>query len=80
VALDFIIVYPQRVSKAILISAGINGYYEKYTMDSASRDWYNRFSQALKEMDTARAAVEFTRAWAEGIYRRWKSLQNSITW
>lgn len=76
VAQDFIIAYPQRVTKAILISAGINGYDKTHPVDSLSMDWYLQFSRALDNKDTASAAVEFTKAWAEGIYRRGDSLKS----
>jgi len=79
VALDFIIAYPQRVNKAILISAAVNGYEKNHSIDSASMDWFHRFSQALKEKDTSRAATEFTKAWAEGLYRRRDSLQSPVS-
>ncbi len=69
VAQDFLIAYPQRVNKAILISAGINGHDKKYGIDSISMDWYHKFTKALQDKDTARAAIEFTKAWAEGVYR-----------
>jgi 3-oxoadipate enol-lactonase len=76
---DFIIAYPQRVNKAILISAGINGYDRKYPIDSASMDWAIKFGQALEKRDTAMAAREFTKAWAEGIYRSGDSLQQPVS-
>lgn len=79
VTLDFIIAYPQRVSKAFLISAGINGYDKTHSVDSVSMDWYHQFSKALKEKDTSRAAAEFTRAWAEGVYRRGDSLKSPVS-
>jgi pimeloyl-ACP methyl ester carboxylesterase len=69
VAQDFIIAYPERVNKAILISAGVNGYEKINPIDSLSMNWYKLFSEALARGDTARAARQFTRAWGEGIYR-----------
>ena len=79
VALDFIIAYPQRVNKAFLISAGINGYDKIHSIDSVSMEWYHQFSRALKEKDTTRAAMEFTKAWAEGVYRRGDSLKAPVS-
>jgi pimeloyl-ACP methyl ester carboxylesterase len=76
---DFIIAYPGRVNKAILISAGINGYEKKYPIDSVSMRWYTDFSTALQNKDTSKAAVEFTKAWAEGIYRSGDSLKAAIS-
>lgn len=67
VAQDFVIGYPKRVNKAIFISAGINGYERKYSIDSVSMAWYGKFASALEAKDTARAALEFTKAWGEGI-------------
>ena len=69
VAQDFIIAYPERVNKAILISAGINGYEKTHAMDSISTNWWQAFRQALNDKDTIQAAIEFTKAWAEGPYR-----------
>jgi len=71
---DFIIAYPERVNKAILISAGINGYEKKYPIDSVSMAWYGHFTNALNAKDTARAALEFTKAWGEGIDHHGDSL------
>jgi 3-oxoadipate enol-lactonase len=76
---DFIIAFPQRVNKAILISAGINGYDRHYPIDAASMDWYIKFDTALKQHDMVAAAREFTKAWAEGIYRSSDSLQQPIS-
>jgi pimeloyl-ACP methyl ester carboxylesterase len=76
---DFIIAYPERVTKAFLISAGINGYDKDHPIDSASMDWYTKFSQALQSKDTASAAAEFTKAWAEGIYRSGDSLKKPVS-
>ena len=67
VAQDFVIGYPERVNKAIFISAGINGYERKYSIDSASMAWYTKFASALEARDTASAALEFTKAWGEGV-------------
>ncbi|HVE61206.1 MAG TPA: alpha/beta hydrolase [Chitinophagaceae bacterium] len=74
VAQDFIIAYPERVNKAILISAGINGYERKHPIDSASLSWYTQFTNALSAKDTAKAAFEFTKAWGEGIDHHGDSL------
>ncbi|MEP7144219.1 MAG: alpha/beta hydrolase [Ferruginibacter sp.] len=79
VTLDFIIAYPQRVSKAFLISAGINGYDKIHSIDSVSMEWYRQFTRALQEKDTVRAAVEFTKAWAEGVYRLGDSLKAPVS-
>lgn len=77
--LDFVIAYPERVNKVILISAGVNGYDETHPADSISMYWYPLFTKALEEKDTVKAAVEFTRAWAEGIYRRADSLKAPVS-
>ncbi len=79
VAQDFIIAYPQLVNKAVLISAGLNGYELSHPIDSISMDWWPRFNQALKEADTVKAAREFTKAWAEGVYRRGDSLKAPVS-
>lgn len=79
VAQDFIIAYPQRVNKAFLIATGINGHDKIHPVDSVSMDWYHHFARALQEKDTAGAAVEFTKAWAEGIYRRGDSLKAPVS-
>lgn len=76
---DFIIAWPQRVNKAILIASGINGYEQIHPIDSVSMDWWQRFKDALNEKDTSRAAIEFTKAWAEGVYRRGDSLKAPVS-
>ena len=75
-AQDFMIAYPERVNKVILISAGINGYEKEHAMDSVSMYWYPLFEQALRNGDSAAAAKAFTKAWAEGIYREADSLKS----
>jgi pimeloyl-ACP methyl ester carboxylesterase len=77
--MDFLIAYPDRVNKAIMIAAGVNGYENIHPADSISMDWYRLFSKALEEKDTVRAAREFTKAWAEGIYRRSDSLKTPVS-
>lgn len=79
VALDFVIAYPQRVNKVFLISAGVNGYDRDHPVDSVSMHHFNRFFSALDQKDTAKAAAEFTRVWAEGIYRAGDSLQAPVS-
>jgi len=79
IAQDFIIAYPNRVDKAILISAGVNGLNKIQSIDSTSMAWYQQFTQALDRQDTVGAAVEFTKAWAEGIYRRADSLKAPVS-
>jgi pimeloyl-ACP methyl ester carboxylesterase len=79
IAQDFVIAYPQRVNKAIFISAGINGYDKKHPIDSLSMAWYTAFAHFLETKDTAAAAVEFTKAWAEGLYRRGDSLKAPVS-
>ena len=76
---DFIIAYPQRVNKAILIAPGINGYEKTHPVDSVSMEWWQLFKDALNEKDTNRAAIEFTKAWAEGVYRKGDSLKAPVS-
>jgi len=79
IAQDFIIAYPDRVDKAFLISAGINGFNKIKPIDSVSMAWYQQFTQALDRQDTVGAAVEFTKAWAEGIYRSADNLKAPVS-
>ncbi|HEX2534979.1 MAG TPA: alpha/beta hydrolase [Chitinophagaceae bacterium] len=74
VAQDFIIAYPERVQKVVLLASGLNGYERDHPVDSVSRSWYARFAAALERKDTARAALEFTLAWGEGVRARGDSL------
>jgi pimeloyl-ACP methyl ester carboxylesterase len=67
VAQDFVIDHPERVTRAIFISAGINGYEKTHPVDSASAAWYTSFAAALTAKDTAAAAMAFSKAWGEGI-------------
>jgi len=77
VAQEFAIAYPERVSKAIFISAGVNGYDQKFAIDSLSRSWWPLFSEALKKGDTAAAARVFALTWSQGVKHRddkkWKA-------
>jgi len=70
VAQEFAIAYPERVSKAIFISAGVNGYDQKFEIDSLSRSWWPLFSAALKKGDTAAAARVFALTWSQGVKHR----------
>jgi 3-oxoadipate enol-lactonase len=79
IAQDFAIAYPGRVNKVVLISAGINGYDKTHPIDSISMDWYSKFSDAWKKGDTLKAAIEFTKAWAQGIYRNHDSLRAMVS-
>ena len=79
IAMDFIIAYPQMANKAIIISAGINGYEKTHPVDSISMEWYSHFTKALMGKDTVKAAAEFTKAWAEGIYRKKDSLKSPVS-
>jgi pimeloyl-ACP methyl ester carboxylesterase len=66
---DFVIAYPERVNKAILVASGINGYDKKFKVDSLSMSWYNALGDALEGKDTARAAAIFTKSWCIGLFR-----------
>lgn len=71
---DFVIAYPNRVNKVILLSAGINGYEKDHPVDSVTAAWYPKFSAALSNKDTAKAALEFAKTWGEGIDQKGDSL------
>lgn len=78
-AQDFVIAYPDRVNKTILLAAGINGYDRDHKVDSVNIKWFLTMRSALNAKDTAEAARVFTRAWAEGIYRSGDSLQAPVS-
>jgi pimeloyl-ACP methyl ester carboxylesterase len=78
-AQDFIIAYPDRVNKGILLAAGINGYDRDHKIDSVNMRWFLDMRNALNTRDTAAAARAFTRAWAEGIYRNGDSLKAPVS-
>jgi pimeloyl-ACP methyl ester carboxylesterase len=78
-AQDFLIAYPDRVNKAILISTGPNGEDKEHPVDSISMAWWPEFKRAMDSKDTAEAAAVFTRAWAEGIYRKGDSLKAPVS-
>lgn len=65
---DFVIAYPDRVRKGVLVSPGIVGYGKIAPIDSASMAWYYLFTNALAKKDTVSAARAFTKAWAEGLH------------
>jgi 3-oxoadipate enol-lactonase len=78
--LDFVIAYQQRVNKVFLIASGLNGYDERFTVDTVSMKNFERFWKAFEDgNDTIEAAKEFTRVWAEGIYRSGDSLQAPVS-
>ncbi|HVF96342.1 MAG TPA: alpha/beta hydrolase [Flavisolibacter sp.] len=70
VAQDFVIAYPGRVNKLVLLASGINGYERHFPIDSASTVWYIRYAKAMEEKDTVTAAKEFALAWGEGIHHK----------
>jgi 3-oxoadipate enol-lactonase len=78
-AQDFVIAYPDRVNKTILLAAGINGYDRDHKVDSVNINWFLDMRAALDAKDTAEAARAFTRAWAEGIYRSGDSLKAPVS-
>lgn len=75
--MDFLLAYPNRVNKAIFIAGGVNGF--ENPADTISEYWYPLFKKALEDKDTVLAAKEFTRAWAEGIYRKGDSLKAPVS-
>lgn len=76
-SLDFLLAYPERVNKTILIAGGVTGF--ENPADTISMYWYPLFKKALEDKDTALAAKEFTLAWAEGIYRKGDSLKAPVS-
>jgi len=76
-SLDFLLAYPERVNKAILIAGGVPGFDNP--ADTISMYWYPLFKKALENKDTVLAAKEFTKAWAEGIYRKGDSLKAPVS-
>jgi pimeloyl-ACP methyl ester carboxylesterase len=75
VAQELVLDHPSRVTKAIFISTGINGYEKKYPLDAADMMWYSHMVSALTAKDTARAALLFSKAWGEGLDARDDSLR-----
>lgn len=75
-AQDFVLAYPDRINKVILMASGINGYDRDHKIDSVSFEWFQRMVTALEAKDTTEAAKIFTRAWAEGPYRATDSLKS----
>jgi len=78
-AQDFITAYPDRINKAVLISAGINGYEKDHPYDSIIIGFFTTFQKALVDKDEKKAAIEFTKTWAEGIYRKGDSLKTPVS-
>ena len=76
---DFVIAYPARVNKAILLAAGVNGYDRDHKVDSVNISWFFEMQSALHRKDTAEAARAFARTWAEGIYRSADSLKAPVS-
>jgi len=74
---DFVIAYPERVNKVILVSSGVNGYDKKYKIDSLSMSWYNPMWDALEAKDTAKAAAIFTESWCVGLFRDSNNMKQS---
>lgn len=69
VVTDFILAYPERVAKAVLVSPGINGWDRKYGIDSVVLQYHKSLTGALSSKDTAGAAEVFTQYWGDGPYR-----------
>ena len=67
VAQDFVIAYPNRVLKLILMSSGVNGIENIYKVDSISSAWYPAFAVASDSNRLEEAALIFAKAWGDGL-------------
>ena len=63
---DFVISYPERVDKVVLMASGLNGIEKLYQLDTITKTYIAAFFSALQRKDTARAAFEFARSWGDG--------------
>jgi 3-oxoadipate enol-lactonase len=67
---DFLIAYPQRVNKAILVAPGLSGWETRFTVDTSMKVYVDQFFGALEAKDTSAAAEVFTRFWCDGPLRQ----------
>lgn len=69
-ATDFVLAYPERVSRLIVIAPGLSGWPAVIKMDSLSAALFNRMDSIKGTGDHRVFADNFTRLWCDGPYRR----------
>jgi len=69
-ATDFVLAYPGRVSRLILVSPGLSGWSAVMKMDSLSGALFNRMDSARSTGDHRVFADLFTRMWCDGPFRQ----------
>ena len=69
-ATDFVLAYPERVSRLILVSPGLSGWPAVMKMDSASGAIFTRMDSIRATGDHQLMARHFTEIWCDGPFRR----------
>lgn len=69
-ATDFVIAYPERVDKVILVSPGLYGFKKFLIMDTVSQKIADRNEKAYSANNADTIATYFTATWCDGPYRK----------
>lgn len=69
-ALDFSLAHPERVSKLVLVSAGLPGAPELIPLDSLSKKLFEETDSVLQTKNDTAIAADFTRLWCDGPFRQ----------
>jgi pimeloyl-ACP methyl ester carboxylesterase len=67
--LDFVLAYPDRVNKIVLVSPGISGWNEVFKADSLSNKILMKMQTILDSKSNERLAQGFTDTWCVGPFR-----------
>jgi len=68
-ATDFVLAYPHRVEKLVLVSPGLSGWADVMPMDSVSMGQFNKMDSIRRTGDRKAMAEYFTELWCDGPYR-----------
>jgi 3-oxoadipate enol-lactonase len=66
---DFVLAYPERVNKVVLVSSGLSGWSDVLTMDTVSRQCFGQMDRISASNNLDSFASAFCKIWCIGLKR-----------
>ncbi len=77
-ATDFVLAYPQKVEKLILVSPGLVGWQKHLSLDTVSKQYFEANDRAYATKDSNIIAQQFTKTWCDGPRRKPSEVKQSV--
>ncbi len=75
---DFVLAYPERVDKVVLVGSGLSGWSEVLTMDTVSKQCFATLERINSSHNLDSFAAAFTKIWCVGPARNADAVPTSV--